>query len=66
MRVPSTDPGRWVIINLDGCSDASVSNTTTVYTYRKPSPFAVVVFLKNSVDGKTVMREVETARKKWG
>jgi len=66
MHVPSTDPGRCVVINLDGCFDASVPNTTTVYTYRKPSPFAVVVFLKNSVNGKTVMLEVETARKKWG
>lgn len=59
MHVPSTDPGRCVVINLDGCSDASIPNTMTFYTYRKPSPFAVVVFLKNSADGKTV-------RKKWG
>jgi hypothetical protein len=66
MHVPSTDPGRCAVINLDRCSDASVPNTTTVYTYRKPSPFAVVVFLKNSVEGKTVMRGVETVRKKWG
>jgi hypothetical protein len=39
---------------------------TTLHTYRKPSPFAVVMFLKNSVEGKTLMREVETVRKKWG
>ena len=57
MHVPSTDPARCVVINLDGCSDAPVSNMTTLYTYRKPS-FAVVVFLKDSADGKTVMQEV--------
>lgn len=57
MHVPSTDPARCVVINLDRCSDIPVPNMTTVYTYRKPS-FAVVVFLKNSADGKTVMQEV--------
>ena len=59
MHMPSTDPRRCVVINVDGCSDAPVPNTTIVYTYRRPSPLTVVVFLKNFADGKTV-------RKKWG
>jgi hypothetical protein len=59
MHVRCTHPARCVVINLVGCSDASIPNTTVVYTYRKPSPIVVDVFLKNSADGKTVMREVE-------
>jgi hypothetical protein len=43
IRVRSTDGARRVVANLDGCYEAPFPNTTTIYTYRKPSPVAVFV-----------------------